>query len=495
VKLGLGSVESYINFYKNGAAVIFLRELVVTGLCALFFSALLVYPLEAGAKALQLGWVQRHAFEIFYYTHVAVFTTIAVLAFSSRFEVFYPALPMWGWYFLDVLCMRFFHTSRTTATASYSGEPTHFVHLKVNKRGRFCGGMVQGGFHFQSGQTAFVNIPAISKLEWHPFSIASAPDDEHVEFLIDAGKYGPASWTGKLWNGLADKVIDGAFRVNLMGPCGSAFQTSSLFHGVVLVGGGSGLTSSLSVLRDIVHKHRSGAALPRKVWLVWVTRHVDSMIWCWDALKRALEGEGTREEKQKNVRELSAWLDVSIHVTGCARIESERKALDRLVASEQGIGSEGMAGSWLVHGDHLHRNRVKSWRAKLLAVHAAVPAQETVKVCFCGPTPMAHAISAAAGTIEGFSVQVSSENFNEGKRPTPKPAAVKHDKAGALTSVFDQFGRRGSTADYAESGGAAAAPLVSRGGVLQRMGSSGRGLGVDTQSGAAVAKVQDSAIV
>ena len=89
---------SYTNFYSNGAAVLFLRQLVVTGLVAIFFSAALVYPLEAGAKALRFGWWQDHAFEIFYYTHVLSFVAIAGFAFTSRFAVFYPAAPMWAWY-------------------------------------------------------------------------------------------------------------------------------------------------------------------------------------------------------------------------------------------------------------------------------------------------------------------------------------------------------------------------------------------------------------
>ena len=340
--------------------------------------------------------------------------------------------------------MRLFHHSSTVATATYSGEPTHFVHLKITKRGRFA--CRNAKFNFSAGQTAFVKIPSISKVEWHPFSIASAPSDEHVEFLIDAGKYGKNSWTGKLWHQLADKTLKSNFEAELMGPCGSSFQTSSNYHGMVLVGGGSGLTSSLSVLRDIVHRHRStgGTAKPHKVWLVWVTRHVDGMLWCWDGLKRALEGEGTREQKERNVAALDAWLDVSIHVTGCARSEKERAALDRLVASEQGSAASGLGGSWLVHGDRIHRSRIKSWRAKFLSIHASTP--KGVKVCFCGPTPMAHDIHAAAGTIKGFSVEVSSENFNEGKRPTAAPpksdfkvVAREGSRERGLTSVFDDF--------------------------------------------------------
>ena len=191
------------------------------------------------------------------------------------------------------------------------------------------------------------------------------------------------------------------------------------------------------------------------VWLMWVIRHVDALVWCWDGLKRALEGDGTQATKQSNVDELSSWLDVSIHITGCARSEKERQALDRLIASET-TSAASAAGSWLVHGDRIQRSRIKSWRSKFLAIHSVVPSRETVKVCFCGPTPMASAITAAASAIKDFSVQVSSENFNEGKRPavpqvdsTFKAVVVQSGVAASvrgrgLTALFDEYRATGA---------------------------------------------------
>lgn len=33
-------------------------------------------------------------------------------------------------------------------------------------------------FYFRPGDYAFVNIPAIAKYEWHPFTLSSAPEQE-----------------------------------------------------------------------------------------------------------------------------------------------------------------------------------------------------------------------------------------------------------------------------------------------------------------------------
>lgn len=33
-------------------------------------------------------------------------------------------------------------------------------------------------FHFKPGDYVFINIPAIAKYEWHPFTISSAPEQQ-----------------------------------------------------------------------------------------------------------------------------------------------------------------------------------------------------------------------------------------------------------------------------------------------------------------------------
>ena len=45
-------------------------------------------------------------------------------------------------------------------------------------------------YDFKPGQYAFINIPEISKFEWHPFSIASSPNNDFMVFMIqNSGDY------------------------------------------------------------------------------------------------------------------------------------------------------------------------------------------------------------------------------------------------------------------------------------------------------------------
>ena len=56
------------------------------------------------------------------------------------------------------------------------------------------------GFQFSVGQYVFINFPAISSWEWHPFSIASCTRSNKIKFIIkNAGV-----WTKKMVDLIAE---------------------------------------------------------------------------------------------------------------------------------------------------------------------------------------------------------------------------------------------------------------------------------------------------
>jgi NAD(P)H-flavin reductase len=59
--------------------------------------------------------------------------------------------------------------------------------------------VIKRPFHFsyRPGDYVFVNIPAIAKYEWHPFTLSSAPEDsDHIGLHIRA----VGQWTNRLLN-------------------------------------------------------------------------------------------------------------------------------------------------------------------------------------------------------------------------------------------------------------------------------------------------------
>lgn len=65
--------------------------------------------------------------------------------------------------------------------------------------------LIKTGFKMDVGQYVFVNCPAISQLEWHPFTMTSAPEEDFFSVHIRSA----GDWTDKLIE-IMKKVPEGA---------------------------------------------------------------------------------------------------------------------------------------------------------------------------------------------------------------------------------------------------------------------------------------------
>lgn len=63
-------------------------------------------------------------------------------------------------------------------------HPSRVLELRMQKK----------GFRMEVGQYIFVNCPAISLLEWHPFTLTSAPEEDYFSIHIRAA----GDWTDRL---------------------------------------------------------------------------------------------------------------------------------------------------------------------------------------------------------------------------------------------------------------------------------------------------------
>ena len=145
----------------------------------------------------------------------------------------------------------------------------------------------------RAGMYIFINIPSVSRLEWHPFTLTSCPADNYIE--INFRQVG--DWTTKAHEYL--KSIEGEMKssnetnsndieeqfkenslwpvkVRVEGPIGASSQGFEHFPVVVLVGAGIGITPMVSVLKMLI---KSKGGRTKRAFFYWTTRDPDHFTW------------------------------------------------------------------------------------------------------------------------------------------------------------------------------------------------------------------------
>ena len=98
------------------------------------------------------------------------------------------------------------------------------------------------------GEYAYINIPSISRFEWHPFTISNSKDDETGGQLITFCIMSVGRWTQKLKDACAGHAFP---RVNIDGPFYAPTVSMPLHSTVVGIGAGVGVTPFLSFLGSL----------------------------------------------------------------------------------------------------------------------------------------------------------------------------------------------------------------------------------------------------
>ncbi|KAK2984594.1 hypothetical protein RJ640_018972 [Escallonia rubra] len=206
-------------------------------------------------------------FNAFWYSHHLFVIVYALLILHS---VFLYLVHKWykktTWMYLAVpvliyageRTLRFFRsgfsTVRLLKVAIYPGN---VLTLQMSKPPQF---------RYKSGQYMFVQCPAISPFEWHPFSITSAPGDDYLSIHIRQ----LGDWTQELKrvfseacepplagkSGLlrADETTKKSLpKLLIDGPYGAPAQDYRNYDVLLLVGLGIGATPFISILKDLLN--------------------------------------------------------------------------------------------------------------------------------------------------------------------------------------------------------------------------------------------------
>ncbi|CAM9922578.1 unnamed protein product, partial [Phaeothamnion confervicola] len=239
---------------------------------------------------LALEWVRRRHFEVFYYAHHFFLVVWIVMLWHAQSAWYYIVASLAFWALdrafrfsrgLARVCVADVSVCHDVVRLAYRAEAGGSGAAWLGSGGGGNGGglpLVHG-----AGQYCFVNIPAISMLQWHPFSISSAPGDDVTTHHMKS--MGDGTFTGRLASGGG-----GGWTVNVDGPYGLPLSFSR-YRRVVFVAGGIGVTPCHSCIRHLAALAADGGlndCLEDGVRLAWASRGGHEFALFADSLRAAV---------------------------------------------------------------------------------------------------------------------------------------------------------------------------------------------------------------
>ncbi|KAJ0235649.1 ferric reduction oxidase 1 [Hirschfeldia incana] len=230
--------------------------------------------------------IRRRFFEVFFYTHYLYI--VFMLFFVFHVGISHSLISLPGFYIFMVDRFLRFLQSRNkiklvsarvlpcdTVELSFSKNPSEllqsslcyiiFLQLIIHST-TICLSILIIVLMYSPTSILFVNIPSISKLQWHPFTITSSSklEPEKLSVMIK----GQGKWSTKLCQMLSSPDKIDRLTVSIEGPYVPS-STDFLRHdSLVMVSGGSGITPFISIIRDLIYLSSTSTCQIPKMTLI-----------------------------------------------------------------------------------------------------------------------------------------------------------------------------------------------------------------------------------
>ncbi|XP_016008375.2 NADPH oxidase 3 [Rousettus aegyptiacus] len=173
--------------------------------------------------------------------------------------------------------IRFWRFQQEVVITKVVSHPSGVLELHMRKR----------GFAMAPGQYVLIQCPAISSLQWHPFTLTSAPQEDFFSVHVRA----TGDWTRALCeafgaDGQAPEASRSRPRLAVDGPFGAALTDVFHYPVSVCIAAGIGVTPFAALLKSLWYKCREPQTQPKlnKVYFYWICRDPSAFEWFADLL-------------------------------------------------------------------------------------------------------------------------------------------------------------------------------------------------------------------
>jgi NADPH oxidase 2 len=300
--------------------------------------------------------VKHPQFELFWYSH-HMFTVFFLFLLLHGGPGWNPNFWRWfvgpGTLYILERVMRMYRAKQDVVLLSVTHMKPSVYSLEFAKEGVFKD-------KYQEGQYIFINAPHLSQIQWHPFTISSAPQEKTVTVHIKI--MGPGSWTRGLRDYLQQfspagatyheltrqtehgivqgKVVgpDGLPLLQIDGPHSAPTQHVSEYTTVMVAGAGIGVTPVAATLKSVIlhrWKYYLGHIRPNHAYFFWVCSHrdIDAFRWLIRAIKDC--EDNMYDMRSKNERDMhSKRFEFHIYITS---VPKDAQPIDVVVDDDIGF--------------------------------------------------------------------------------------------------------------------------------------------------------------
>ncbi|KAJ3032395.1 hypothetical protein HDV00_007578 [Rhizophlyctis rosea] len=205
------------------------------------YSTLLFTPIAV----FSLPIVRRRLFTLFYAAHFLALPA-AIFAFLHAPSDFYYCIPGLGMYAVD-LAIRIYRLAGAGGgvgggrVVSVRKEGAGFVKMDVEMPGDW-----REGREVVGGMWCFVNVRGLSRLQWHPYSLAQSPTSDNLTILFKPNMTKPEQFEAQFANLL---FANPDLRIAVDGPFGGLTFDPAEQDTVLCFAAGTGGGPAIGVLR------------------------------------------------------------------------------------------------------------------------------------------------------------------------------------------------------------------------------------------------------